>query len=199
MIFLSKMKKDTVKILPILEKRAACVYFYNLTNISAVLEELFDLLDQKTIRENDIKLSQEESEIVGEVAAYFYFVTVNRIWGTYKWNLSKKDAYALLDYVAEQMFNALPIGNLNEKLKEYGGVAERGAKSPLGHLSESIVKILRKDNKERLKPMQIQTVIRDQLTNYFLISLKQTSKLSETEMDLIIQDFRLNFSHLIKI
>lgn len=183
----------------ILKKRGICVYLHNLTNIMAVLEKLFDLFEGKNAWSKEEKLSQEKYEIGKEVASYFYCATVNRIWGDQKWDLSEKDAYTVLDTASDYFVNIFGIENPNERLKEHRNVAGRGVESPLGHLSGNIIKLLREDNKSRAKPIQIQEIIRNQLIDPFLKGLEQISSLSEPEMDAMIQDFRLNFPHLVKI
>ncbi len=194
----NKRFNQSFKELPLLEKRGICAYLCNLTNTFAVLKKLFDLLEGKNAWRKRQKLSQEGYRMGDEIASYFYFVTVNRVWGDQKWDLSKKEAYVVLDTLSDYLFNVFYIESPNERLKAYRNSAKGNAKGSLKLVSENIIKILKKDNRSQNKLTQIPTIISCQLNNFF-IRFEEIPEASEEEIDAMIKDSIVNFPRFLKI
>ncbi len=194
----NKKSNQNFKKLPLLKKKGICVYLCNLTNTSAALKKLFDLFEGKNAWRKRQKLSQEGYRIGDEIASYFYFATVNRIWGDQKWDLSKKEAYTVLDTLSDYLLNVFYIENPSERLKAYRNSAKNNAKGSLKLVSDNIIKILKKGNRSQSKLTQISTIISCQLNNFF-IRLEEIPEASEEEMDAMIKNSIVNFPRFLKI
>ena len=191
-----KQKKIDPKQIPLIDKRGISLYLKGVEVIGYAMKSLVDFFENgrlggeaKHSSAANKKLSQQEgTALTKEAASYICFEIVKQIWQDNIGELCQDDADRVLQIVTGYMRFSYGLGNLQEKLDDYGDGTNQFEK-----VGRNIQKIVRgeKEDKDEAKDL---TVMFTGITVYMLHEgLKHMFELSEDKMVSIIDDFFTNY------
>ena len=190
-----KQKLDPKQI-PLIDKRGISLYLKGVEVIGYTMNSLMDFFENgrlggepKHSSGANKKLSQQEGiALTKETASYICFEIVKQVWQDKVGELCEDDADRVLQIVTTYMRFSYGLGNLQEKLDEYGDGSNQFEK-----VGRNIRKIVRGETEDAIEEKEL-TVLFTGITVYMLHEgLKHMFELSESQMVSIIDDFFTNY------
>ena len=184
------------KQLTLIDKRGVSLYLKGVEVIGYTMSSLTDFFengklggDPKHSHGTNKKLSQQEvTALAKESASYICFEIVKQVWQDRVGELCQDDADRVLQIVTSYMRFSYGLGNLQEKLDEYGDGTNQFEK-----VGRNIQKIVRGDKEDKEEAKEL-TVMFTGITVYMLHEgLKHMFELTEDKMVHIIDDFFTNY------
>jgi hypothetical protein len=191
-----KQKKIDPNQLPLIDKRGISLYLKGVEVIGYTMNSLTDFFengklggDPKHSHGANKKLSQQDgTALAKEAASYICFEIVKQVWQDKVGELCEDDADRVLQIVTSYIRFSYGLGNLQEKLDDYGDGTNQFEK-----VGRNIQKIAR-DGKEDADEAKELCVMFTGITVYMLHEgLKHMFELSESQMVGIIDDFFTNY------
>ena len=184
------------KQIPLIDKRGISLYLKGVEVIGYAMKSLVDYFENgrlggepKHSSAANKKLSKQEGmALTKETASYICFEIVKQVWQDNIGELCQDDADRILQIVTSYIRFSYGIGDLQEKLDDYGDGTNQFEK-----VGRNIQKIVRgeKGDKDEAKDL---TVMFTGITVYMLHEgLKHMFELSEDKMASIIDDFFTNY------
>lgn len=182
--------------LPLIDKRGVSLYLKGVEVISYAMRSLTDFYENgrlggepKHSKAPNKKLSQQEgAALTKETASYICFEIVKQVWQDRVGELCQDDADRVLQIVTSYMRFSYGLGNLQEKLDDYGDGTNQFDK-----VGRNIQKIVRGDKEDKDEAKEL-TVMFTGITVYMLHEgLKHMFELTEDKMVHIIEDFFTNY------
>ena len=184
------------KQIPLIDKRGISLYLKGVEVVGYAMRSLVDYFENgklggepKHSSAANKKLSKQEGmALTKEAASYICFEIVKQVWQDNIGELCQDDADRVLQIVTSYIRFSYGIGDLQEKLDDYGDGTNQFEK-----VGRNIQKIVRgeKEDKDEAKEL---TVMFTGITVYMLHEgLKHMFELSEDKMAGIIDDFFTNY------
>jgi len=192
---MGKQKLDP-KQLPLIDKRGICLYLKGVEVIGYTMKSLIDFFengklggDPKHSSAANKKLSQQEgTALTKETASYICFEIVKQVWHDRVGELCEDDIDMVLDIVTRYIRFSYDVGDLQEKLDDYGDGSNQFEK-----VGRNIRKIVRGETEDAVEEKEM-TVLFTGVTVYMLHEgLKHMFELSESQMVGIIENFFTNY------
>ena len=190
-----KQKIDPQQI-PLIDKRGISLYLKGVEVIGYAMKSLADFFENgklggepKHSSAANKKLSQQEGiALTKEAASYICFEIVKQVWQDNIGELCQDDADRVLQIVTTYMRFSYGLGNLQEKLDEYGDGTNQFEK-----VGRNIQKIVRGEKEDANEAKEL-SILFTGITVYMLHEgLKHMFELSESQMVGIIDDFFTNY------
>jgi len=189
-------KKIDPKQIPLIDKRGISLYLKGVEVIGYAMKSLADYFENgklggesKHSSAANRKLSKQEGmALTKETASYICFEIVKQVWQDNIGELCQDDSDRALQIVTSYIRFSYGIGDLQEKLDEYGDGTNQFEK-----VGRNIQKIVRGDNKDKDEAKEL-TIMFTGITVYMLHEgLKHMFELTEDKMVSIIDDFFTNY------
>ncbi|MFA5375064.1 MAG: hypothetical protein WC455_04830 [Dehalococcoidia bacterium] len=190
-----KQKIDPQQI-PLIDKRGISLYLKGVEVIGYAMKSLTDFFengklggDPKHSSAANKKLSQQEgTALTKETASYICFEIVKQVWQDNIGEMCQDDADRVLQIVTGYIRFSYGVGDLQEKLDEYGDGTNQFEK-----VGRNIRKIVRGEIEDANEEKEL-AVLFTGITVYMLHEgLKHMFELSESQMVGIIDDFFTNY------
>ena len=191
-----KQKKIDPKQSPLIDKRGISLYLKGVEVIGYAMKSLVDFFENGKLGGEpkhsfaaNKKLSQQEgTALTKETASYICFEIVKQVWQDNIGELCQDDADRVLQIVTSYIRFSYGVGDLQEKLDEYGDGSNQFEK-----VGRNIQKIVRGETEDADEAKEL-SILFTGVTVYMLHEgLKHMFELSENQMVGIIDDFFTNY------
>jgi len=182
--------------IPLIDKRGVSLYLKGVEVVGYAMRSLIDFFENgklggepKHSSGANKKLSKQEGmDLTKEAASYICFEIVKQVWQDNIGELCQDDADRVLQTVTGYMRFSYGLGNLQEKLDDYGDGTNQFEK-----VGRNIQKIVRGEAGDKDEANEL-TIMFTGITVYMLHEgLKHMFELSESQMVGIIDDFFTNY------